>query len=292
MKLKRIEAIFTPPASHMVGDGFKVHQFIPSVKGLDMKRMDPFLLLDYNAKQHVEASSKPKGVGVHPHRGFETVTLAYKGRIAHHDSAGNAGIIGEGDVQWMTAASGVLHKEYYEEEWAREGGDFQMVQLWVNLPRKYKEEKPRYQALASNDFERVYLSGNNSYIEIIAGEYAGKKGKAMTFSPIHLMNARLTQGDKAEFSFPKDYTTFLLVIEGNIYINESIDVKADHLLLFAYEGETFSITASKNSVVLIVSGEPLKESIAAYGPFVMNTQKELIQAFEDFNKGKYGILND
>lgn len=167
-----------------------------------------------------------------------------------------------------------------------------MVQLWVNLPRKYKEEKPRYQALASNDFERVYLSGNNSYIEIIAGEYAGKKGKAMTFSPIHLMNARLTQGDKAEFSFPKDYTTFLLVIEGNIYINESIDVKADHLLLFAYEGETFSITASKNSVVLIVSGEPLKESIAAYGPFVMNTQKELVQAFEDFNKGKYGILND
>lgn len=138
MKLKRIEAIFTPPASHMVGDGFKVHQFIPSVKGLDMKRMDPFLMLDYNAKQHVEASSKPKGVGVHPHRGFETVTLAYKGRIAHHDSAGNAGIIGEGDVQWMTAASGVLHKEYYEEEWAREGGDFQMVQLWVNLPRKYK----------------------------------------------------------------------------------------------------------------------------------------------------------
>ena len=252
--------------------------------------MDPFIMLDYNSKFHFPATDKPKGVGVHPHRGFETVTIAYEGSVSHHDSSGGGGTIHQGDVQWMTAASGVLHKEYHAEEFYKQGGIFQMVQLWVNLPAKDKMSAPKYQAIEHKSIPTVEVE--NGFIEVIAGEYNQTKGAASTFSPVNMLNAKLNEGGKANFSFPANYNTVLLVIEGEVKVNNQEVVPTDHLLLFTNEGEDFSIDATANSVVLILSGEPLNEPIASYGPFVMNTQEQIREAFDDFNNGKFGTLED
>ena len=289
MATKKVELIAAPKPAHFVGDGFRVHNFIPSGYHLDMKRMDPFIMLDYNSKFHFSGTDTPRGVGVHPHRGFETVTIAYQGRVEHGDSSGGGGIIGQGDVQWMTAASGVLHKEFHETEWAKEGGIFQMVQLWVNLPAKDKMSPPKYQAIKNSEMKNVDL-GENGFIEVISGEFNGEKGPATTFSPVNLMNAKLKSGGKAEFSFPANFNTAALVIEGNIMVNGEEKVATDHLVLFQNEGETFTIEAAEDSIVLILSGEPLNEPIYPHGPFVMNTREEIIQAFDDFNNGKFGYL--
>ncbi len=291
MSTKKVEIVAAPRPPHFVGDGFRVHNFIPSGFRLDMKRMDPFILLDYNSKFHFSGTETPRGVGVHPHRGFETVTIAYKGRVEHGDSAGGGGIIGEGDVQWMTAASGVLHKEFHETEWAKDGGIFQMVQLWVNLPAKDKMSPPKYQAIQNSEMKKVDL-GENGFIELIAGEYQGEKGPATTFSPVHLMNAKLKKGGKADFSFPANFNTATLVIEGNIVVNGEENAPTDHFVLFENEGENFTIEASEDAVILIISGEPLKEPIFHHGPFVMNNRNEILQAFDDFNQGKFGYLED
>lgn len=290
MNTKKIEAVIAPREPHFVGDGFRVHNFIPSGYHLDMRRMDPFIMLDYNSKFHFPATDKPKGVGVHPHRGFETVTIAYEGSVSHHDSSGGGGTIHQGDVQWMTAASGVLHKEYHAEEFYKQGGIFQMVQLWVNLPAKDKMSAPKYQAIEHKDIPTVEVE--NGFIEIIAGEYNQTKGVASTFSPVNMLNAKLNEGGKANFSFPANYNTVLLVIDGEVKVNNEEIVPTDHLLLFTNEGEDFSIEATENSVVLILSGEPLNEPIASYGPFVMNTQEQIREAFDDFNNGKFGTLED
>jgi redox-sensitive bicupin YhaK (pirin superfamily) len=292
MKLKTVELVLSPREPHFVGDGFRVHNFIPSGYRLDMQRMDPFIMLDYNSKYYFEPSEKPKGVGVHPHRGFETVTIAYKGKVEHHDSSGGGGIIAEGDVQWMTAASGVLHKEFHEKEWSKKGGEFQMVQLWVNLPAKDKMSKPKYQAIENASMNKFLLENNAGEIEIIAGEYKGLKGSASTFTPLHLLNVKIKKGAKVSFDFPSNFNTALLIIEGNIQVNSIENVPTDHFVLMANDGENFSFEALEDSVVLVLSAEPLHEPIAAHGPFVMNTKQELIQAFDDFNKGKFGYLED
>ncbi|MFV0219026.1 pirin family protein [Empedobacter sp.] len=290
MNTKNIEIVIAPREPHFVGDGFRVHNFIPSGYHLDMKRMDPFIMLDYNSKFNFPATDKPKGVGVHPHRGFETVTIAYEGSVSHHDSSGGGGTIHQGDVQWMTAASGVLHKEYHAEEFYKQGGIFQMVQLWVNLPAKDKMSAPKYQAIEHKDIPTVEVE--NGFIEVIAGEYNQTKGAASTFSPVNMLNAKLNEGGKANFNFPENYNTVLLVIDGEVKVNNQEIVPTDHLLLFTNEGEDFSIEATENSIVLILSGEPLNEPIASYGPFVMNTQEQIREAFEDFNNGKFGTLED
>ena len=292
MTIKKLERIATPPEPHFVGDGFRVHNFIPSYPGMDMNRMDPFIMMDYNSKYHFPPSETPKGVGVHPHRGFETVTIAYNGKVEHHDSAGGGGIIGEGDIQWMTAASGVLHKEYHEKEFSKVGGDFQMVQLWVNLPAKDKMSPPKYQAIANESITRYKLAQNQGEIEIIAGKYQSLIGNASTFSPVNMLNAKLKTGGKANFSFPAHYNTVVLVIEGKIKVNNEEIIDLNHLGLFANEGEDFNIESLEDSVVLILSGEPLNEPIAAHGPFVMNTREELVQAFNDYNAGKFGVLEE
>ncbi len=291
MTTKQVEIVVSPRPAHFVGDGFRVHNFIPGAGRLDMKRMDPFIMLDYNSKFHFNGSERPRGVGVHPHRGFETVTIAYQGKVEHHDSAGGGGIIGEGDVQWMTAAKGVLHKEYHETEWSKKGGIFQMVQLWVNLPAKDKMSNPKYQAIENSAMERVDLGGNG-LVEIIAGNYNGHTGPAETFTPVNMMNAKLNAGGKAEFSFPAHFNTAALVIEGSIIINGEEKVAADHFALFKNEGEIFTIEANEDSVILIISGEPINEPIYPHGPFVMNSREEIMQAFEDFNTGKFGYLED
>lgn len=292
MKTKNIELVIAPPPTNMVGDGFRVHNFIPSGRNLDMKRMSPFIMMDYNSKFYFPPTDQPRGVGVHPHRGFETVTIAYHGKVAHHDSAGNSGVIGEGDVQWMTAASGILHKEYHEEEFSKNGGDFQMVQLWVNLPAKDKMSKPKYQGITNDQIHKFKLPANGGIIEVIAGNYENIKGTASTFTPVHLLNSKLNKGAKASFNFPADYNTGLLVIEGSIKVNENENVQANHFALFKNEGEQFTIEATENTIVLILSGEPINEPIVAHGPFVMNTQAEIIQAFNDVNMGKFGYLEE
>lgn len=290
MTKKNVAVVISPKAPHFVGDGFRVHNFIPSTHPLNMQRMDPFIMLDYNSKYTFGPSEIPKGVGVHPHKGFETVTIAYKGKVEHHDSSGGGGIISEGDVQWMTAANGVLHKEFHEKEWSKKGGEFQMVQLWVNLPAKDKLSNPKYQALKNNNIARHQLENGKGEIEVIAGAYKGTKGSAFTFTPIHLFNAKLKSGAQVDFNFPKNYNTGLLVIEGEIVVNESETIPTSHFALMENEGETFSVKASENAIVLVLSGEPIKEPIAAHGPFVMNTRQELIDAFNDFNEGKFGYL--
>ncbi|WLD22605.1 pirin family protein [Flavobacterium dauae] len=289
MKTKNIESVINPSPAHFVGDGFRVHNFIPGK--IAMQRMSPFIMLDYNSKYHFPPSEIPKGVGIHPHRGFETVTIAYKGRVEHNDSSGGGGIIGEGDVQWMTAASGVLHKEFHETQWSKKGGDFQMVQLWVNLPAKDKMSTPKYQAITNKEMKRVVLADNAGFIEVIAGNYNNEKGPANTFTPVFMMNAKLNKDGIANFSFPINFNTLLLVIEGAVEINENHYATTNQLVLFKNDGEDFTMKATENSVVLVLSGEPIEEPIVAHGPFVMNTQEEIIQAFNDFNSGKFGTLS-
>jgi len=253
--------------------------------------MSPFFLLDYNSKVEFTPSERPRGVSVHPHRGFETVTIAYHGKVAHHDSAGNSGVIGEGDVQWMTAASGLLHKEYHEKEFSRKGGLFQMVQLWVNLPAKYKMTPPKYQEIIHSKMGIYKLQDDKGVIEVIAGEFQGAKGPASTFTPMHVYNARLKKGAQVELNFPAGFNTGILVIEGSATINDSY-ASADHFVLFKNDGELIQIKNDEDAVLLVLSGEPINEPIAQYGPFLMNTWQELEQAIDDVNAGKFGVLED
>ncbi len=292
MSTKRIQKILPTPAPHMVGDGFRVHNFFPSGYHLGEKRMSPFFLLDYNSRIDFPPSETPRGVGVHPHRGFETVTIAYHGRIAHHDSYGNSGIIGEGDIQWMTAASGVLHKEYHESEYSKKGGPFQMVQLWVNLPARDKMSAPKYQTLVHDQLSTFKLPDGKGVIEVIAGSYNGVNGTASTFTPIEIYNARIKKGGRFSLSLPEEYNTGVLIIEGSTKVNQVTDVAADHFVLFENKGEEITLEATEDSIFLILSGEPIDEPIFAYGPFLMNTQQEVRQAYEDFGQGKFGYLED
>lgn len=291
MQNRSIETVVAPPPPHFVGDGFRVHNFIPGTFPLSMPRMDPFIMLDYNSRIQFAPSEHPRGVGVHPHRGFETVTIAYKGRIAHGDSAGNSGVIGEGDVQWMTAASGILHKEFHEAEFSRTGGEFHMVQLWVNLPARFKMTPPKYQGITREQLGKHDLPENGGVIEVIAGNYQGTAGAASTFTPMHVLNARLNAGGQADFDFPAHYHTALLVAEGAVTVNGT-EVGQDHFVLFRNDGETFSLEAREPAIVLVLSGEPIGEPIATQGPFVMNTREELVQAVRDFSLGKFGQLED
>lgn len=289
MKNKPVETVITPSSRHFVGDGFYVHNIIPGNQGLSMKRMSPFIMMDYNSPHHFPPSEKPKGVDVHPHRGFETVTIAYKGKVEHHDSSGGGGIIEEGDVQWMTAASGVLHKEFHETNWSKAGGIFQMVQLWVNLPAKDKMSKPKYQAIPNATFGKIELPDGAGIIEVIAGKTHGVSGPAYTFTPVHLYNLKLNSGGKVRVEFPENYNSAILILEGSVNVNGS-EAGQNQFVLFKNEGEVIDVVASSNAVVLVLSGEPINEPIANYGPFVMNTKEEIMQAIDDFNSGKFGFL--
>jgi redox-sensitive bicupin YhaK (pirin superfamily) len=285
--LKSVSAVLSPATPHLVGDGFKVSNFFP--KGYKIK-MSPFFLLDYNAKMEVAPTPAQGGVGVHPHRGFETVTLAYRGAIAHHDSSGNTGVIYPGDVQWMTAAKGILHKELHEEKFSTKGGTFQMVQLWVNLPAKDKMSPPKYQSISHSTVNKYVLPAEEGIVEVIAGEYKGAAGSASTFTPLHVYNVRLNEGGNASFSFPADYNTGFLVVEGKIAVNENEVVAENHFIHFAHDGEEIHLEALESSIVLILSGEPINEPIAQYGPFLMNRPEEIKQALDDYNQGKFGYL--
>lgn len=292
MKQKTVQQILPPPATHMVGDGFRVYNFFPSGYNMPEDRMSPFYLLDYNAKMNWSPSATPRGVGVHPHRGFETVTIAYRGKIQHHDSRGNMGIIGVGDIQWMTAGAGILHKEYHEKEFSKTGGEFQMVQLWVNLPAAVKMTKPNYQPILNSEIPKVKLNDNDGIIEVIAGEYNGVKGIAHTFSPINMYNIILEGNATLKFSLPAEFNTGVLVVEGEVTVNNNQIAPQDNFILFNNDGEEINLYANKKSILLVLNGKPLNEPIVGYGPFLMNTKQQIIDAYNDLNAGKFGELDD
>lgn len=286
---KSIERIVTKPAQPgMVGDGFRVYNFIPR-GNVSQRRMSPFLMLDFAAAFNFDPTGQPRGVDVHPHKGFETVTIAYQGSVAHNDSAGNSGVINPGDVQWMTAGSGVLHKEYHETEFSKKGGVFEMVQLWVNLPKKDKSVAAHYQALTADGMGKITLPGNAGIVNVIAGNANGTKGPADTYTDVNLFDIKLNKGGQFSTNVPASHNTALLMIKGTANING--ETAPEHsFVLMKNEGETINIEATDDTVILLMSGEPINEPIASYGPFVMNTQAEIYEAIEEFQNGKYGEL--
>jgi len=286
---KKIEKVIPQPAAPgMVGDGFRVYNYIPGAS-VPQQRISPFLMLDFNAEVDFPPSEHLRGVDVHPHKGFETVTISYKGSVAHHDSAGNSGIIHPGDVQWMTAGAGILHKEYHEKEYAKKGGPFEMVQLWVNLPKKDKSTAPHYQAISKEQMSKVELPDQQGTVNVIAGTYNGVTGPAQTYSPVNVFDIKLKKGGTTHTSLPAGYNTAILLINGSATINGQ-KTPGHSFVLFANEGEEIDITANEDAVLLVLSGEPLNEPIASYGPFVMNTQAEIIESIREFQSGKFGVL--
>ena len=286
---KSIEKIFPRPGNPgMVGDGFRVYNYFPSGYKIQ-RRVSPFLLLDFNAEYVFPPSETVRGVDVHPHKGFETVTIAYKGSVAHHDSTGNSGVIRPGDVQWMTAGAGILHKEYHEQEFSEKGGPFEMIQLWVNLPKKDKLTKPKYQAITSSQMGKVILPNEGGFVNVIAGSFNGTRGPATTFSAIDLFDVHLKKGGKLETSLSEKQNTLALIINGNVKVNGE-EAPLHSMVLFRNQGAEIEISADEESVLLILSGEPIDEPVAQYGPFVMNTQQEILEAIKEFQEGKFGEL--
>jgi redox-sensitive bicupin YhaK (pirin superfamily) len=286
---KELIRLYPAGSQHMVGDGFPVRNMIPG-SGVD-EQLSPFLLLDYMGPEYFPPTDRRLGVGEHPHRGFETVTIMYQGKVAHRDSTGSGGVIGPGDVQWMTAASGIVHEELHEKEWAKRGGLLEGIQLWVNLPKSFKMSKPRYQTLVSEEIPVVELGGGAGRLRVIAGEVRGQKGPAKTFSPVHLYDLRLKAGHQVELSLPEGFNASVFVLHGRVIINGLQAAREVELALFGHKGERMVLYAEEDSTMLILGGEPINEPIARYGPFVMNTQAELVQAVEDYQAGRMGHLS-
>lgn len=288
-KVKRVDRVYREPESHWVGDGFPVRTILSHHRmGADIS---PFLLLDYAGPLDFPPSEEPRGVDEHPHRGFETVTIVYEGAVDHRDSAGNHGSLGPGDVQWMTAASGVVHEEKHGREFTRRGGTFEAVQLWVNLPARLKMSAPRYQTLLNQNIPTVPVAEGGGAIRVIAGEFLGHGGPARTFTPVNVWDVRLKAGASVELSVPGDFTTALVILKGKISVNGSEEAAEAELVLFERKGEEFTVRALEDAALLVLSGQPFEEPIASYGPFVMNTQDEIRQAFEDYRGGRMGTLD-
>ncbi|MGZ8181942.1 MAG: pirin family protein [Methylobacter sp.] len=283
--MKQLHRIARTNESHWVGDGFPVRTLF-SYNTPDAE-VSPFLMLDYAGPAEFPPASTPKGVGMHPHRGFETVTLLYQGEVEHHDTAGHGGLIGPGDVQWMTAAKGLLHEEMHSAAFTRQGGTFEAVQLWVNLPAKFKMIAPHSQSITDSRIPAVKLDEQGSVVRIIAGHFQGVKGPANTYTPINLWDLRLPSGQTVELNFPENYTTLLFALKGSVTINNSATLNDTEIAFFERLGTTISLTALKDATLLVMNGEPIDEPIAGYGPFVMNTQEEIRQAIEDFNTGRF-----
>lgn len=288
MTQRSIKGSYQGPPPHMVGDGFKVKNYFPGGNRL-VQEVSPFLMMDYHPPYQYPPTTAQRGVGAHPHRGFETVTLVWEGKVAHRDTAGNSGVIGPGEVQWMTAASGVLHEEFHEREFAAAGGELHSVQLWVNLPRTHKMSPPRYQALTHELIPEVKIS-EQSVVRVIAGQYEEVKGPALSVTPVTLLDVKLSAGEEASFSLPDNQNLLLLITQGEIQTQDQ-SAKTQDLVVFARDGESISVKALTDSTLLVLGGEPIFEPIASYGPFVMNTRAELIQAIEDLESGKFGVLN-
>lgn len=286
---KEVLGVYQPGSTHMVGDGFPVRNLFPS-NDLD-REVSPFLMLDYAGPQYFPPTEHPRGVGEHPHRGFETVTIVYEGVLAHRDSAGHAGVIGPGDVQWMTAASGVVHEEFHEKQFAKKGGVLHAIQLWVNLPKVSKMSAPGYQTILNGDIPAIELKGGAGRLRVIAGSHQGHKGPAHTVTPVELYDLQLKAGHRIQLNVPDGHNTSIFVLQGRASVNGSREAGEAELILCKRNGSQVVIEAREDSRILVMSGEPIEEPIARYGPFVMNTKAELIQAVQDYQAGKMGHLS-
>jgi len=286
--MKKVIGVFSSPQSHLVGDGFPVRSlFTYQNHG---KALSPFLLLDYAGPVDFPPTGHPRGVGQHPHRGFETVTIVYNGEVEHRDSTGQGGVISTGDVQWMTAGSGIIHEEFHSEAFTRSGGVLEMLQLWVNLPAKDKMAAPKYQPILSADIPTVALPGEAGSMRIIAGSYAGTVGPASTFTPLHVWDIRLNGRADVELPAADGWNTALVVLRGAIHVNRSARARDAQLVLLDPNGANLSVEAEDDAALLMLSGQPINEPVAGQGPFVMNTQAEIVQAIEDYNSGRFGQI--
>lgn len=297
---RKVETSFVGPPHHMVGDGFRVSQYFPAGQDL-FKRFSPFLVMDYNSPFHFSPILHPRGVGAHPHRGFETVTIIYDGKIEHHDNSGNHGVIETGEVQWMTAGSGVLHKEYHEKEFAKKGGMLHLIQLWVDLPKEHKMTKPKYQSLRADKI-KVY-EDEGLKVCVIAGQFYNIKNKTFiqsstqTFSPINLYNVFIKKGYCITLFEPSTHNVGLLLIRGRIKANGDNENEGEiyqegAFLLFENTDGVIKLESLESEVcVCVLSGEPLKQEVFARGPFVMSSMEEIRQAFADYEEGKFGKWN-
>lgn len=281
--------LYQPGSRHVVGDGFHVRNLLPS-NDLD-RELSPFIMLDYAGPTVYPATDTPRGVGEHPHRGFETVTVVYQGMLAHRDSAGNSGVIGPGDVQWMTAASGVVHEERHEREWAKRGGTLQAIQLWVNLPKAFKMSAPGYQTILNDHIPVLQLEAGAGSLRVIAGSVRGVRGPAKTFTPVELYDLRLRAGRSMPLQIPKDFNVGLFVLSGRASLEGTHRLTEAELAVFVSNGEPVVITAEEDVTILVMAGEAIHEPVARYGPFVMNTKAELVQAVSDYQAGKMGHLD-
>ena len=285
---RTVEAIHRSTTFHWVGNGFHVSTYFPSAK-LPAERVSPFVLMDYGpSKEFTPLARGKRGVGWHPHRGFETVTLAWEGAIAHRDNAGHAGLIGPGDVQWMTAARGIFHEEFHEEQLTRSGGRLHMMQLWVNLPSKDKMAPPGYQPIVAQEIPNVALPGGGK-VRVVAGTFEGRSGPAKTFTPITMLDVTLQPGEPLSIALPATHNALAVVATGRVQVG-TLAASMGELVLFANDGARLEMTASEESHVIVLAGEPLGEPIVQYGPFVMNTIAEIRQAMDDVNGGAFGPL--
>ena len=285
--MKSILGVYSAPASHWVGDGFPVRSMFSYSQMA--QQLSPFLLLDYAGPADFKPSRKgQRGVDQHPHRGFETVTIVYKGELAHRDNAGNGGIIGTGDVQWMTAGSGILHEEYHSPAFSESGGTLEMVQLWVNLPAKDKMTAPNYQGILDSDIPVVPLAGDAGSARVIAGEFGDHKGPANTFTPMSIVDLRLNAQGVTRLDLKDGWNTALVVLKGTVLVNGEEVAREAQLVVLDAKGDSVTLEANNDATVLLLTGEPIDEPIVGYGPFVMNTREEIHQAIDDFNQGRFG----
>lgn len=284
---KPLIGTYSPGSIHMVGNGFHVRNLFPSN---DLgEHLSPFLLLDYAGPSTYGPTQEPRGVGEHPHRGFETVTICYQGRIAHRDSAGHSGVIGPGDVQWMTAGSGVVHEEMHEKDFAAAGGTLQMVQLWVNLPKAHKMTSPKYQDITKDRIPVVEVGG--ARVRVIAGEFQGQRGPAETFSPLNVWDVQVPAGERLEFELPAGQNAGWVVLDGATSVNGSESVSDAQMAWLDPEGRSVQVQAEADTRAVFLSGEPLGDPVVSHGPFVMTSQAEIVQAIRDYQSGKMGHLS-
>lgn len=287
--MRQIIGVYPPPETlHWVGDGFPVHRLFSHHQ--HGESVSPFILFDYAGPVDFPPSDRPRGVGQHPHRGFETVTIVFDGEVAHRDSTGAGGLIGPGDVQWMTAGSGVLHEEHHSENFTHSGGRLEIVQLWVNLPARLKMTRPRYQTLPDADIPRVDLRDDSGLVRVIAGEYGGAKGPAQTATPMNIWDVRIDEGKTAAFSLPDGHNLVAVVLDGPIVVNGGGHARAGETVIFQRYGGDVIFSAQADAKLLLLSGEPIDEPIEQDGPFVMNTKEEIKQAVEDYRAGRFGAI--
>jgi redox-sensitive bicupin YhaK (pirin superfamily) len=286
--MKKLIGLQGNDRGHWVGDGFPVRTlFFYQDLG---KQMSPFLMLDYAGPAEFPSTTERKGVGSHPHRGFETVTIVYEGEVAHKDSTGQGGVIGPGDVQWMTAGSGILHEEFHSESFAKNGGTLNMVQLWVNLPSNLKMTKPGYQAILDKEIPVIDLQNAAGQARIIAGNLNGQQGPAHTFTPMNVIDLKLNQGTTS-IPVPEGWNASLVVLKGAVEAGNGVVAKDAQMLMFTNQGRDIEVNVLEDSIALLLSGEPIDEPIVGYGPFVMNTKEEIAQAMQDFNSGSFGRIS-